>query len=97
MGVEKYPLRFEHQVSRETALVKYCLMRTAGRMNFEISSDKDLGPTAVRLGPFEKQPAKSQILVNWRMPDNATVQFSGDSWWVGFKTTVGPTTGLTQK
>ena len=97
MGVEKYPLRFEHQGSRETALVKYSLMRTAGRINFEISSDKDLGPIAVRLGPFEKQPAISQVQVNGRTPENAIVQFSGDSWWVGFKTTVGPTTGLTRK
>jgi hypothetical protein len=95
--VEKYPILFEQKGRRETALIKYRLKRTTGQMDFEISSDKNLGPIAMRLGPFEKQPTDSEVLVNGRVPENATVQHSGDSWWVEFKTLVGPTTGLVQK
>ncbi len=97
IGVEKYPLLFEQKGRRETAFIKYRLKRTTVQMDFEISSDKNLGPIAMRLGPFEKQPTNSEILVNGRVPENATVQHSGDSWWVEFKALVGPATGLVQK
>jgi hypothetical protein len=89
IAVEKYPILVSREGKTETALLQYKLERTAGRMNFDISSDKDLGPIAIRLGPFSKQPTISAVRINGRLPANATVQYSGDSWWVGCKVLVG--------
>ena len=97
IAIEKYPILFSRDGKMETALLHYKLERAAGRMNFDISSDKGLGPIAIRLGPFDKQPTISAVRINGRVPENASVQQSGDSWWVGFKVPVGPTAGRMQK
>ena len=97
IAVESYPLLFEHMGKTEPALMHYKLDRLAGRMNIEISSNKELGPIAIRLGPFDKRPGGTNVRINGRLPENATVQYSGDSWWVGFKASIGPTTGMIQK
>ena len=97
ISVERYPVLFEHLGKIETALMQYKLERTAGRMSLEIAADKELGPIAVRLGPFDKQPTTSAVRINGRLPENATVQHSGDSWWVGFKATIGPAADLSRK
>jgi hypothetical protein len=97
MAADRYPVLFEHQGRTETALVQYLLERTAGRMNLEVSSNKELGSVAIRLGPFDGEPSVTDVLINGRSPDNATVQHSGDSWWVGFEATVGPVKVTTRK
>jgi hypothetical protein len=74
----------------ETVLMQYKLERSANRMTLEISSNKELGPISIRLGPFNQQPRATSVLINGRSPDNATVQYSGDSWWVEFSAKVGP-------
>jgi hypothetical protein len=44
----------------------------------------------VRLGPFEKQPAAADVLVNRKHPSQPKIEQSGDSWWVSFTTPIGP-------
>ena len=90
IAVERYPVLTEHAGKTETALMQYKLERVAGRMNLDISSSKELGPVSMRLGPFVRKPSGTDVLINGRSPDNAAVVQSGDSWWVGFKATVGP-------
>jgi hypothetical protein len=83
IAVEKYPVLFARAGKFETALLRYSLVRSGEEMKLEIASDKELGPVAMRLGPFEKQPGTSSIKVNGQRPEN-TVEHSGDSWWVRF-------------
>jgi hypothetical protein len=97
IAVEKYPILVSREGKTETALLQYMLERTAGRMTFDISADKDLGPVVIRLGPFDKQPTISAVRINGRLPESATVQQSGDSWSVGVKVPIGPATGRVQK
>jgi hypothetical protein len=97
IAVERYPVLFEHMGRMSTALMRYKLERSGGRMDLELSSDKDLGPIAIRLGPFDRQPGVSNVRINGRLPDNAAFLFSGDSWWVEFKAMIGPAAGLNQK
>jgi hypothetical protein len=89
MAVEKYPVLFERSEKMETALMHYKLERSTKGMNLAIASDKELGPVAMRLGPFEKQPDVSNIQVNGKSQEGS-VEHSGDSWWVRFTTPVGP-------
>jgi hypothetical protein len=72
-----------------------CLL-CAVRMSLNISSDKELGPVAIRVGPFAHQPNVSSVRVNGRSPASASIQHSGDSWWVRFTTTVGQGAGITR-
>lgn len=83
LAVKKYPVLFDHAGKLETALLHYKLVRSADRMKLEIASDKEVGPVAVRLGPFEKQPGPASVRVNGKSPES-TVESSGDSWWVRF-------------
>lgn len=89
MAVEKYPVLFGASGKMETALLSYKLERTGKGMALKISADRKLGMVAIRLGPFEKQPEVSDIQVNGQSPTGASVQHSGDSWWVKFSTSVG--------
>jgi hypothetical protein len=52
-------------------------------MELEIASDQEIGPVAMRLGPFEKQPDTGSVLVNGQRPESS-IEHSGDSWWVKF-------------
>ena len=88
--VGKYPVLFEHHGKTDTALMHYKLERAAGRMRLDISSDKELGPVAIRLGPFEHSPGSSSIRVNGKVPAGRSIQHDGDSWWVRFTIPVGP-------
>ena len=90
IAVERYPVLSENLGKTETVLMQYKLERSANRMTLEISSNKELGPIPIRLGPFNQQPRATSVLINGRSPDNATVQYSGDSWWVEFSAKVGP-------
>jgi len=93
MAMERYPVLFERQGTLETAHLRYKLERSGDRMKLEISADRDLGPVAMRLGPFAQQPATSEIRVNGESPAGASVEPSGDSWWVRFTLSVGSVAG----
>jgi hypothetical protein len=90
IAVDRYPVLTEHSGKTETALVQYKLERIACRINLDVSSSRELGTVTMRLGPFDRKPSGTDVLINGRSPDNAAVVQSGDSWWVGFKATVGP-------
>jgi hypothetical protein len=90
MAVDGFPALVEHDGKKELAHVHYDLRRTAGRMTLRISADRSLGPVAVRLGPFEKEPQASDVMVNGRRPAEPDIEKSGDSWWLRFNTSIGP-------
>ena len=85
IAVKKYPLVFESSGKLENASLTYRLGRSGKGMDLSISSDKDLGQVAIRLGPFENRPETSSVRVNGRTPFGTAVEHSGDSWWVRFK------------
>jgi hypothetical protein len=91
--IEKYPLAFGSDGKLQTAFLNYKLNRAGYKMDLRISSDKDIGPVTVRLGPFAEQPNSRSTLVNGRVPAGATVQRSGDSWWIVLKISIGPIAG----
>ena len=64
----------------DTTFMRYTLERSSSRMKLEITSDKNLGPVTIRLGPFEKQPDASTVRINERLPAQVSVEHSGDSW-----------------
>jgi hypothetical protein len=68
----------------EMAHLRYKLSRFGEKMTLEISADKEIGPVAMRLGPFDKKPEASSIRVNGSMPGKVFVEQSGDSWWLRF-------------
>jgi hypothetical protein len=90
MAVDRYPALVDRQGKTETALLRYDLRRVAGHMSLDISADRQLGQVAVRLGPFEKQPQASDVLVNGKHLTESTVEQSGDSWWVSFTAPIAP-------
>lgn len=90
IAVEKYPLVFSLAGKVQTAFLDYKLKRSGDKMDLRISSDKDIGQVAVRLGPFAKQPQARSVRVNGKVPAGASVEHSGDSWWLIFRTSVGP-------
>ncbi|HEY2084329.1 MAG TPA: hypothetical protein VGI88_16230 [Verrucomicrobiae bacterium] len=97
IAVDKYPIVFEKSGKMEAAVLSYKLERDGKNMKLEISADKELGPVAMRLGPFEKQPAASSVRVNGEIPSGAAIQRSGDSWWVQWTMPVGPDTSPVRK
>jgi hypothetical protein len=84
MSVEKYPVVFQRSGRMATAHLRYQLERSGNEMKLTIAADQDLGPVAMRLGPFKQQPKASNICVNSQSPAGTTVKQSGDSWWVRF-------------
>jgi hypothetical protein len=88
--VNKYPVLFEHSGTTGMAYVDYNLKRVHDGMELNISADQALGPIAMRLGPFEKQPDISDVHINGQSPVGASVEQSGDSWWVRFTTEIRP-------
>lgn len=90
MAVDKYPVLSESLRKRETALLSYSLRRSGGLMEFITSCNKELGPVAVRLGPFERRPSVSEIRINGKRPSKAVIEQSGDSWWARLRVSVGP-------
>ncbi len=90
IAVEKYPVLFEDAGKMETALLHYKLERSGNGMKLEIGADKELGPVAMRLGPFENQPELSRVRVNGQSPTGASIEHSGDSSWVSFTMPIGP-------
>ncbi|HTV41150.1 MAG TPA: hypothetical protein VMF08_11285 [Candidatus Sulfotelmatobacter sp.] len=89
IAVAKYPVLFERDGKMATAYLRYQLKRSGDRMKLEISSNRKLGPVAIRLGPFETRPTASSVRVNGRIPAQTSVEQSGDSWWVRFAMPVG--------
>lgn len=97
MSVDQYPALVEEQGKVETAHVRYRVERAAGHMDMQVSADRQLGPVAMRLGPFEKQPQLSDVLVNGKHPKGASIAKSGDSWWVSFTASVGTASTAAQR
>lgn len=97
MAVSKYPALVERQGKTQMALLHYDLHRVAGRMDLNISADRDLGPVAMRLGPFENKPEASDVVVNGNYPIQPSMEQSGDSWWVSFTAPVGPASSSHKK
>ena len=89
MAVQKYPVVFENSGKMKTAFLHYQLERTANGMRLQIAADQELGLVGMRLGPFEQQSDVSDIQVNGQSPAGASIEHSGDSWWVRFKMMVG--------
>jgi hypothetical protein len=90
IAVSKYPAFVEHNGVRETAKLRYDLRRTGRSLSLDISADRPLGSVSMRLGPFEKQPAATDVLINGKHPSDAAIEQSGDSWWVSFTTSISP-------
>jgi hypothetical protein len=84
MAADQYPVLFDQSEKTAIAHLNYKLSRAGDKMNLEISSDKELGPVAMRLGPFEKRPTASNVRVNGNIPAQTSIDHSGDSWWVKF-------------
>ena len=84
IAVKKYPVLFENSGKMETTFLHYQLTRNRHGMKLEISADQALGPVAMRLGPFAEQPELSDVQVNGQTPAGASIEHSGDSWWVKF-------------
>jgi hypothetical protein len=82
IAVNNYPVLARIAGKMESSRLRYRLERTDGRLDLDISSDMDLGTVAVRLGPFENKPNASDVRINGRPPRKASIQHSGDSWWV---------------
>jgi len=96
MAVDAYPALVEREGKTEIAHLRYDLRRTGSRMSLQISADRSLGPVAIRLGPFEKQPQSVDVEVNGKPPAGPAVEKSGDSWWVNFNIAVGPAPAATK-
>jgi hypothetical protein len=84
IAVKKYPIVFESSGELRTGFLSYTLKRSGDAMDLSISSDKDLGPVAMRLGPFAKRPEAHRVRVNGKIPSGTSVEQSGDSWWIRF-------------
>jgi hypothetical protein len=91
--VEKHPLAFSSAGKLQTAFLNYRLNRSGNGMDLRISSDNGIGPVAVRLGLFAEQPQARSVRVNGKVPAGASVEHSGDSWWILFRIPVGPFAG----
>lgn len=90
MSVSKYPVLWGSAGNMQTTLLQYQLKRAGRGMKLQISAGHALGPVAMRLGPFAKAPDASDIVVNGQRQTGATVEHSGDSWWVSFTAPVPP-------
>jgi hypothetical protein len=97
IAVERYPFVFESAGKLETALLSYRLSRLGDTMRLKISSDRELGPVAMRLGPFANHPDVSRVHVNGRSLFGASAEHSGDSWWVRFKLPIGHVPARSEK
>ncbi len=80
--VDNYPILLERNGKLRMTRLHYRLERDANGMHLRVSAHTDLGPVVMRLGPFKNQPRASAISVNGRVPANASLERSGDSWWV---------------
>jgi hypothetical protein len=91
IAVSKYPVVFAAGGKLDTAWLAYRLRRDGDGMELRMSADKDLGPVAVRLGPFAERPTAASVRVNGATPVEARAEQSGDSWWLRFTERVGTT------
>lgn len=89
MAVKDYPILFERGGQMETARLRYQLQRSGNGMKLEILANQELGPMAMRLGPFANSPNAANIRVNGKS-QKGSLEHSGDSWWVRMRVAVGP-------
>lgn len=90
IAVEQYPVLIEQPGGTEVTHMRYQLVRSGRKMKLDIAADDNLGNVAMRLGPFEKPPKPSSVIVNGERQPNVTAEYSGDSWWAKFTMPVGP-------
>jgi hypothetical protein len=90
IDVAQYPVLFDRTGNRQLARLHYQIVRTHDGMKLNIACDQDLGPIAMRLGPFAKSPRPSGVIVNGKTPPDISLEHSGDSWWAAFTLPVGP-------
>ena len=90
IAVARYPVVFKRAGKIATTHLRYALKRQRHTMTLAMSAGKDVGPVAMRLGPFRNRPMASDVRVNGAIPAGGVVEHSGDSWWVGFTANVGP-------
>src|SRR5581483_4661041 len=88
VAVENYPVVFERGGRTDTARLHYQLNRSGNRMTLAVGADRDLGPVAIRLGPFRSQPSTASVQVNGQ-PQTGEIERSGGSWWIRFSARVG--------
>ena len=72
IAVEQYPVLIKQSGKTELTHMRYHLVRSGNKMKLNIAADRDLGNVAVRLGPFEKPPAPSSVIVNGQSPADVT-------------------------
>lgn len=84
IAVSKYPVVTEQAGKLQIASLQYSLKRTNAGMELRIAADKNLGQVAMRLGPFAHPPKVTDVRVNGKVPTEARVERSGDSWWMRF-------------
>jgi len=94
IAVERYPIVFESSGALKAAFLSYTLKRSGNAMDLRISADENLGPVAMRLGPFAKQSEAHDVRVNGKSPAGTSVEHSGDSWWIRFAMPVGLVPGI---
>ncbi|MGH7980591.1 MAG: hypothetical protein ACREE6_14540, partial [Limisphaerales bacterium] len=90
IAVDQYPVLVERSQITELTRLRYQLVRSGRKMKLDISSDRDIGSVAIRLGPFEKPPRPSDVIINRQSLPGILVEHSGDSWWAKFTMRIGP-------
>jgi len=90
IAVSKYPVVFASEGRLDTAQLVYRERRSGEGIELHLAADKNVGPMAVRLGPFAEPPTAASVRVNGAVPPGAAIEQSGDSWWLRFTVPVGP-------
>jgi hypothetical protein len=96
LAVNDYPVLIQSGEKTESTTLRYELDRVGSHMSLNISSASILGPVSVRLGPFKNRPNASDIKINGKLPSKASIDHSGDSWWVQSMVEVDPRSYPTQ-
>lgn len=94
ISVKDYPVLIQKAGKTENTHLRYRLERAGGHLSMSISSEVYLGAVTIRVGPFEEQPTANDVRINGWLPKNASIQHSGDSWWVQCTARVGPAPAL---
>ncbi len=83
--VDQYPALVDTGGGAHIVLLSYDLKRAHRGMSLVLSSNCTVGPVSIRIGPFAAMPQASDVLVNGGHPADASVEKSGDSWWVNLQ------------
>ncbi|MEI6914361.1 MAG: hypothetical protein WCL39_04440, partial [Armatimonadota bacterium] len=81
ISIKDCPALIEVKGQSKIAKLAYTLRRSRGGLNLGLRSDKLLGDTTIRLGPFAAKSQASKVTLNGKRV-KSTITRSGDSWWV---------------